>query len=66
MTSSHKKPSNPHPIRTNNSTLSRSSRDASWEKPPSKDGSVQRAAGEVAGLKDYVGPFLSTHVRVDP
>lgn len=24
------------------------------EKPPSKDGAAQRAAGEVAGLKDYV------------
>lgn len=27
---------------------------AKKEKPPSKDGAAQRAAGEVAGLKDYV------------
>lgn len=29
------------------------SRQPSWEKVP-KDGTVQRAAGEVSGLKDYV------------
>ena len=28
------------------------------EKPPSKDGAVQKAAGEVAGLKDYVRLLL--------
>lgn len=29
-------------------------RDMGREKPPSKDGAAQRAAGEVAGLKDFV------------
>lgn len=28
------------------------------EKPPSKDGAAQRAAGEVAGLKDFVCQFF--------
>ena len=35
-------------------TSREASRDTSREKPPSKDGAAQRAAGEVAGLKDYV------------
>lgn len=37
-------------------------RDRSREKPPSKDGAAQRAAGEVAGLKDYVGPVFSNRL----
>lgn len=34
------------------------SRDIGREKPPSKDGAAQRAAAEVAGLKEYVGELL--------
>ena len=33
-------------------------KEATKEKPPSKDGPAQKAAGAVAGLKDYVGPSL--------
>lgn len=32
----------------------RAVKDTTKEKPPSKDGSAQKAAGAVAGLKDYV------------
>lgn len=39
-------------------------RDRSWEKPPSKDGAAQRAAGEVAGLKDYVGHVFHTRLAL--
>jgi hypothetical protein len=39
-------------------------RQPSWEKMP-KDGTVQRAAGEVSGLKDYVRQEL-LHMRHSP
>lgn len=34
------------------------------DKPPSKDGTVQRTAKEVEGLKDYVGQLLAVRIIV--
>lgn len=47
--------------KTASQTALKAVKETSREKPPSKDGSAQRAAGAVAGLKDYVRATLQAH-----